>query len=181
MFHLEIRIHILGGRVDEAIDLLNSHFPSVLSESKAEFSPSGFAIRTKSSNTEYITSTSVEPAHLLLNLRILAFSEACRTVPLEYPPAGSSSLLSAAPPLEHESKDTSALLTKAQKLYSLANSLTNHSDRARYLKELENVGGLLAYKVPEQSSMAKYLTMERREAVADQINRAILGKPRSRL
>lgn len=176
----QIRIHILSGRVDEAIDLLNSHFPSVLSESKAESFP---VIRTKSSDTEYVTSTSVEPPHLLLNLRILAFSEACRTVPLEYLPAGSSSLPSAAPPLEHESIDTFAsseqqvsLLTKAQKLYSLANSLTNHSDRARYLKELENVGGLLAYKVPEQSSMAKYLTMERREAVADQINRAILEK-----
>lgn len=174
--------------MDEAIDLLNSHFPSVLSESRAESFPSGFAIRTKSSNTEDVFSTSAEPAHLLLNLRILAFSEACRTVPLEYPPAGSLSLSSAAPPLEHGNKDTSvcsdqqvSLLTKAQKLYSLANSLTNHSDRAIYLKELENVGGLLAYKIPEQSSMAKYLTMERREAVADQINRAILGKPWSRL
>jgi hypothetical protein len=174
--------------VDEAIDLLNSHFPSVLSESKAESSPSGFAIHTKSSNIEYVSSRSVEPAHLLLNLRILAFSEACRTVPLEYPPAESLSLPSAAPPLEHGSKDISAfpdqqlsLLTKAQKLYFLANSLTSRSDRAIYLKELENVGGLLAYKVPEQSSMAKYLTMERREAVADQINRAILGKPWSRL
>lgn len=73
-----------------------------------------------------------------------------------------------------------ALLTKAQKLYALSNTLQHPLDRATYLKELENVGGLLAYKVPEKSSMAKYLTLERREAVADQINRAILnttGRP----
>ena len=69
-----------------------------------------------------------------------------------------------------------ALLTTAQKLYALSNTLPNPVDRATYLKELENVGGLLAYKVPEKSSMAKYLTLERREAVADQINRAILSK-----
>ena len=69
-----------------------------------------------------------------------------------------------------------ALLTTAQKLYALLNTLPNPDDRATYLKELENVGGLLAYKVPEESSMAKYLTLERREAVADQINRAILSK-----
>jgi solute carrier family 66 (lysosomal lysine-arginine transporter), member 1 len=69
-----------------------------------------------------------------------------------------------------------ALLTRAQKLYALSNTLQNPLDRATYLKELENVGGLLAYKVPEKSSMAKYLTLERREAVADQINRAILSK-----
>lgn len=68
------------------------------------------------------------------------------------------------------------LLTTAQKLYALSNTLPNPVDRATYLKELENVGGLLAYKVPEKSSMAKYLTLERREAVADQINRAILSK-----
>jgi hypothetical protein len=79
-----------------------------------------------------------------------------------------------------DSQQQMALLTTAQKLSALSNTLPNPVDRATYLKELENVGGLLAYKVPEKSSMAKYLTLERREAVADQINRAILnttGRP----
>jgi len=75
-----------------------------------------------------------------------------------------------------EAPDQEMLLTKAQKLYAFTNALPNPADRATYLKELENVGGLLAYNVPEESSMAKYLTLERREAVADQINRAILSK-----
>ncbi|KAF8163384.1 hypothetical protein B0H34DRAFT_321532 [Crassisporium funariophilum] len=85
------------------------------------------------------------------------------------------------PPAEPESqaeylKQQMALLTRAQKLYAFSNTLQNPVDRVTYLKELENVGGLLAYKVPENSSMAKYLALERREAVADQINRAILKR-----
>jgi len=72
------------------------------------------------------------------------------------------------------------LLLKAQKLYALTNMLPNRADQTTYSKELKNVSGLLAYPVPENSSIANYLTMERREAVADQINRAILertGRP----
>lgn len=183
-YTLDIRFRILSGQVDDAIVLLETHFPSVLRENDsgststecktAEPRPSS------SSNTEYVSSTSTEPAHLLLNLRILDFCEACRTIPLEYPPsthsAGTSSMSTPpqAPAENHEKQ--MALLTRAQKLYALSTTLPNPLDRATYLKELENVGGLLAYKVPEKSSMAKYLTLERREAVADQINRAILSK-----
>ncbi|KAF8798096.1 hypothetical protein BYT27DRAFT_7124378 [Phlegmacium glaucopus] len=190
----EIRSRILSGRVDDAIALLQTHFPSVLHENDignantdsrtAEPRPSS------SNNSEYVSSTSTEPAHLLLNLRILAFSEACRTVPLEYPPSAHSADTNSkstppqalAEPEENPDYLTQQmdLLTKAQKLYAFSTTLQNPLDRATYLKELENVGGLLAYKVPEKSSMAKYLTLERREAVADQINRAILntiGRP----
>jgi hypothetical protein len=66
------------------------------------------------------------------------------------------------------------LILRAQKLYALVELLRKPEDRATYLKELENVGGLLAYKVPEMSPMSKYLDQARRESVADQINRAIL-------
>jgi len=185
----EIRSQILSGRVDDAIALLRKHFPSVLRENDSgSASTSGTAEPRPSSsnNIEYVSSTSTEPAHLILNLRILAFSEACRTVPLEYPPSKHSALtnsISTTTPADVEDNSDSqqmALLATAQKLYALSNTLPNPVDRATYLKELENVGGLLAYKVPEKSSMAKYLTLERREAVADQINRAILnttGRP----
>ena len=185
-FFLEIRSQILSGRVDDAIVLLRTHFPSVLRENDpGSISASGTAEPRplSSNNKEYVSSTSTEPAHLILNLRILAFSEACRTVPLEYPPSTHSALTSTIstavqPPADMDDSDSQqmALLTTAQKLYALTNTLPNPVDRATYLKELENVGGLLAYKVPEESSMAKYLTLERREAVADQINRAILSK-----
>lgn len=49
-------------------------------------------------------------------------------------------------------------------------------DRAKYIKELSNVVGILAYKIPEESSVSRYLSQERRAAVAEQINSAILCK-----
>lgn len=173
--------------MDDAIVLLRKHFPSVLRENDPG-SPSTSGTTesrpSSSNNIEYVSSTSTEPAHLILNLRILAFSEACRTVPLDYPPSKHSTLTNSTStttttPADMEDNPDSqqmALLTTAQKLYALSNTLRNPVDRATYQKELENVGGLLAYKFPEKSSMAKYLTLERREAVADQINRAILSK-----
>jgi len=48
------------------------------------------------------------------------------------------------------------------------------SDQDFYMEEIQNVGALMAYQVPEKSPVAKYLSMFRREAVADQINSAIL-------
>lgn len=144
-------------------------------------------VRTISTDhLEYLSQTSIEPQHLNLNLRILAFSEACRTIPLVYSPKKGSGLATVVVqpvPLPHGEEDEfmnleqqTALLTRAQKLYALANALQHPVDRTTYMRELENVGGLLAYRVPETSSIAKYLTLERREAVADQINRAILSR-----
>jgi hypothetical protein len=131
----------------------------------------------------------VDPTHLSLNLRILAFTEASRTVPLEYNPhpehgdePTSSALYATSVPSPeapiYDEDDPEAkkieLLCMAQKLYSAASQLQDPNARAAYLKELGLVGGLLAYKHPENSPMAKYLSQERREAVADQINSAIL-------
>jgi hypothetical protein len=180
--------------VEEAILLLNTHFPSVLAENLSMTTTpkdedkdpkTGSDTRPLMNNLEYVSSTSTEPTHLMLNLRILAFSEACRTVPLKYPPKLGSKDRDLGTESESEVKDKPSngqeqqmfvLLMKAQKLNALTKMLPE-PDRSTYTKELENVGGLLAYKVPEQSSISKYLTMERREAVADQINRAILSEP----
>ncbi|KAK0503431.1 PQ loop repeat-domain-containing protein [Armillaria luteobubalina] len=134
----------------------------------------------KTSSLKYVAPTSVNPAHLLLNLRIQAFVESCRTVPLKYPPAQIES-----PPPKSQKRSSqalheddpeardqqTALLKSAQKLYALANHLPCVDDREKYVKELQNVSGILAYIVPEESSVATYLSQERREAVADQINR----------
>ncbi|PPQ76214.1 hypothetical protein CVT24_008946 [Panaeolus cyanescens] len=173
----QIRTEIMCGRVDSAISLLNQHFPFVLSPTaEPVVRPS-----TPTSNFEYVSSTSTEPEHLLLNMRILAFSEACRTTPLKYPPEEHDAMDEDDPMLPEEDEAGRAeqqlnLLTRAQKLYAFTNTLSDPQDRATYLKELENVAGLLAYNVPEESPMARYLTLERREAVADQINRAILKR-----
>ncbi|KAG7447911.1 uncharacterized protein BT62DRAFT_890148 [Guyanagaster necrorhizus] len=175
----DIRRLLLSGKVDEATDLLNTRFPAVLN------------ILAESTNVEppmsnsltYVAPTSVDPAHLLLNLRIQAFIESCRTVPLEHPPAQTES----PPPKSQkrssqalqeddpESRDQqTALLKSAQKLYALANHLPCIEDREKYVKELQNVLSILAYIVPEESSVAKYLSQERRDAVAEQINSAVL-------
>ncbi|KAF8077865.1 CTLH/CRA C-terminal to lish motif domain-containing protein [Lyophyllum atratum] len=176
----QIQKHILSGRVDEATSMLNEHFPSVLA---------GPVPERISEAIPYACPTSVDPAHLTLNLRILSFIEACRTVPLPYPkmdgdtpePPHTSPQqelqamdVDSSPPFEQQLR----LLSKARKLLGLAEMLTKPGDRDLYLKELTNVGGLLAYKVPEHSTISKYLSQERREAVADQINRAILDRVR---
>lgn len=68
------------------------------------------------------------------------------------------------------------LLCRAQKLYAEAHSLKDPKDRGIYLKHLGQVGGLLAYKVPESGPLATFLTQERREDLAVQVNQAILSE-----
>ena len=179
---LGIHAHIVAGQVDEATDLLNEHFPSVLSGTTPQRQKPAAPHEQVVNKTEYTTPTSTDSAHLSLNLRILSFIEACRTTPLEHPEQtpvppmcepGSPSVDVQEDPASLDKK--MMLLSKAQKLFGLANMLDKSGDRTVYLEELNNVSGLLAYKVPEKSPIAKYLSQERREAVADQVNRAILG------
>jgi hypothetical protein len=115
----------------------------------------------------------LKPTHLALNLEILAFIEAARSVPLPYP--SSNSATSPLPTVPPEDQQT-MLLHLAQRLFAKVQSMKDPRDRDLYKKEMENVVGLLAYKIPESSSMAKYMQQERRDAVADQINSAILRK-----
>ena len=214
---LEIRQKILSGKVDDAVDLLHAHFPTVLTKSSLDtemgddshffpnqkrrkvdpHAPPGFNPAT----IQFLTSTTVDPLHLNLNLRILAFTEACRTIPLPYSTSSVVSSLTGSPspsdidtdiddgddpslslvpdegtdPIAHQQHLTN-LITRIQKLYVLANTLPKENDRKTYAEELDQVGGLLAYKVPEKSPMARYLSQGRREAVADQINAAVLCK-----
>ncbi|TEB36398.1 hypothetical protein FA13DRAFT_1623639 [Coprinellus micaceus] len=188
--HQKIRELILAGRVDDAIRLLNESFPTVLSDhSPIEASPSN---EGEDGNFTYESETSMVTPHLFLNLRVQAFIEACRTRPLEIPPEKVSSKLSGVPSsitdITVDIPDDSAqygditptrlasLLRKGQKLYGLAAALPSSKEKDIYKKELVNVGGLLAYPVPEDSPVSKYLSYERREALADQINRAILHR-----
>ncbi|KIJ69053.1 hypothetical protein HYDPIDRAFT_81113 [Hydnomerulius pinastri MD-312] len=187
---LSIRTQILSGKVEEATVLLNQHFPKVLTEDGAYDADLDTDVEmdvvdeANSDHLKYTTGT-VNPVHLSLNLRILAFIEACRTIPLVYVPphwsttSGSPmSVDSDIAPLKrdpkNEDKHQTELLIRAQKLYSTVNALHKAEERTIYQKELSNVGGLLAYKVPENSPMSKYLHQERRDRVAEQINSAIL-------
>lgn len=188
---LDIRMRILTGSIDEATALLNKHFPTVLSEGTEDEESD---VSTSSPGRfSYLPSTSVEPTHLALNLRIQAFIEAARTIPLEYYPPGSSTPLPHPPLLcgpsgkrtdtedgdaemaETDNEDANVqLLIRAQNLYSEANQLHRPQDRATYLHELGQVGGILAYTVPERSPLSTYMTQIRREGVANQIDSAIL-------
>ena len=200
------------------MDLLHAHFPTVLTKTSIDtemaddshFFPNQKRRKvdphtppgSNPAMIQFLTSTTVDPLHLNLNLRILAFTEACRTTPLSYLPPSAISSLTGSPslsdidtdiedgdeptpdlvpdegtdPIAHQQHLTN-LITRIQKLHVLANALPKESDRKTYAEELDQVGGLLAYKVPEKSPMARYLSQGRREAVADQINAAVLCKP----
>ncbi|KAJ7905616.1 CTLH/CRA C-terminal to lish motif domain-containing protein [Mycena olivaceomarginata] len=160
-----IRTHILGGQINDAIDLLEKHFPAVLSSEPFASAPKP---HKSLSGTDFVAPTTLNPAHLNLNLRILAFTEAFRA--FLHPTSESSSFSLE----DYDESRTAELLAKAQKLHVLSSMLSNPTEREAYNKELENVTGLLAYPDPERSPVAKYLSHERREAVANQINTAIL-------
>lgn len=164
--------------------MLNQHFPKVLSDEEEDIDDD--PIPNTSEKFSYIPSTSIDPAHLALNLRIQAFIEAARCVPLSYDTQGHDTPTtrpSSSSPSNRNSSDTESarqaeLLHRAQSLYSAVNCLTKPADRVLYITELSQVSGLLAYPYPEGSPMAPYLAQERREAVADQIDSAILCKLR---
>jgi len=175
----EIRICILSGQIDEAIELLNKYFPSVLSENTE--TPS---LYKTDSRLEYIPSTSVNPSHLMVNLHIQGFIEAARSIPLPYYPPEiqppTSPIAATTDEVTDEDKEmanlraTERLLHRAQNLYAEAHRLPVAEDRAQYLLELGRVGSLLAYAVPEKGPVTQYLGQDRREALADSIDSAIL-------
>jgi len=134
--------------------------------------------------------TPYEPAHLTLNLRIQHFIEQARTILLPWPsdlmqrfglvtrqssPAISTQPLPSVPDDPKEQERKCRLLNLFNEINMLAHALSNANHRTIYLNELEGVGGLLVYPVPERSKeLRKFLDMRRREAIAEQINDAIL-------
>jgi CTLH/CRA C-terminal to LisH motif domain len=189
--HLDVQVSILSGRIDDAIDCLNANFPSTLPSSISTREDAGPSTPTAEPSQLKIVKTvlpfTVEPAHLYLDLRVLAFIEASRTKPLPYPlteTLASDPILTPRVSPPNNLRDPSGemdgdahlarLLKHVHELYECAQALQEPDERAEYQHELSAVSGLLAYKVPEQSPMAKYLTQERREVVADEINSAIL-------
>ncbi|KAI0636966.1 hypothetical protein C8Q77DRAFT_1095367 [Trametes polyzona] len=187
----EIRNHIMTGRIDEATELIKQHFPAVFTETTEDT-----IIPPSTRRFGFRPPTSVDPTHLALNLRMQAFVEAARTIPLLYTPVGSDTPLPHPPllsgarlaspgggedadMLENDAEQANAqLLHRAQSLYAEVARLPRPTDRAMYLDELGRVGGILAYSVPERSPLSDYMTLSRREAVADQIDRAILYRAR---
>lgn len=166
--------------------------------------PSSTPLGRQSSNPAPNTSSlfvypvSLAPAHLNLNLRIQSFIEAVRTRPLAPPPPPPSHLTphhalslspyyspasspspptTGAPNTARSQHDQSLVLHLGKELVQIVNSLPDPTDRAIFLKELDGIWALMAYPEPEAKSPAnvsKYLQYDRRLALADQINSAIL-------
>ncbi|KAJ1309808.1 hypothetical protein OPQ81_006573 [Rhizoctonia solani] len=143
---------------------------------------------------------SVNPTHILFNLRVQQFVEAVRTIPL--PPSSQEHDVLPDEPIKVENlegakvispdsmnndEQKSHLPTKsssearqrrlfqlASGLYQSIKSLACPADREIYAKEVEQVCSLMLGPSPESSLAAPYLSMSRREAVADQVNSAML-------
>ncbi|KIO27982.1 hypothetical protein M407DRAFT_185330 [Tulasnella calospora MUT 4182] len=189
----EIRDHILEGRIDAARKLLEAKFPRVLeipSGTRPQPSPVLYLQSLHSpphpSSSSPSTSRntppapaqprtesafSLDPRHLSINLFIQEFIESVRTVPLSKShPHDPESVA----PMVLSVTDQARLITHAQQLHLLANQLPSKGEQSAYQEELTNVCALMAYQLPEESPVGRYLSMGRREAIAEQINCAIL-------
>ena len=188
---VEIYTRILSGNIEEAIALLERYFPNVLT-------PEDRVLREATHSTvpqpvlRYIPPTTVEPHHLRLNLHMQMFIEAARTVPLPYR-SEMGEINTASPsyrprrqrvsqfsPSERAADEPDAgLLEHAKDLISEAQMLPEPDDRSKFIVEIANgLCALLAYPIPEKiEAMQSYLSYERREGVANQIDNAILRRP----
>ncbi|KAG8998271.1 hypothetical protein FRB94_006969 [Tulasnella sp. JGI-2019a] len=164
--------------------------PSDGSQSTSDTSNTKQEIVDEVQDLAHSCSVSLDPRHLSLNLQIQEFIEGLRTVPLTRTRPDSSShsfspiskLLTHSVPQSLSRRafspppppDTQKLLSQAQELWCLMSELPSPGDKVLYMEELQNVGALMAYEVPETSPVSKYMSMQRREAVAEQINSAVL-------
>ncbi|MCO5575616.1 hypothetical protein L7F22_029418 [Adiantum nelumboides] len=242
----EIRDHIVHGRIKLAIELLNTQFPTVLNAPEGGTATRSSAKAQQRDRTERRPAqsassrsrergddkgediikvlpsnpTSLDPAHLSLNLQIQVFIESVRSVSagstgsingLDRPSVGltAHSVASSQPGIasaaaisrsaspapsstsSHESIASANGLSSASNSTTIVNPVLNaalaHAQllytsvqtlpgfwRSMYLKELETVTALLAYRDLESSPLRKYLDQSRRVALAEQINSAIL-------
>jgi hypothetical protein len=138
---------------------------------------------TTSNTTDHSIPTfpdSSHPSHLLLNLHIQEFIESFRHLGLGLasPSSSMSSSLTASMSMSMSMGSTGGetlthALTAASGLHAEAGNL-DPSDRAVYVREITEAGALFAYTDPEQSPVGGFLKQERRIALADQVNKAIL-------
>ncbi|ORX36588.1 CTLH/CRA C-terminal to lish motif domain-domain-containing protein [Kockovaella imperatae] len=142
--------------------------------------------------------TSTTPSHVALNLQIQQFIESFRQLAPSSPSSSTSSITSLTSSMYLPVPGTNGTtttsngnalgasgsglspkitlinaLTAAQGLHTEAKKLPPEV-RAVYLQEIKDVGALFAYTDPETSILKGFLDQNRRIALADQVNRAIL-------
>ncbi|GAA98124.1 uncharacterized protein L969DRAFT_93264 [Mixia osmundae IAM 14324] len=146
--------------------------------------------------------TSLSPIHLALNLQVQAFIECIRSTSTVasngsggasamafegMSPAAPNGVASPSSSIHSQSTGSTATsagilnraLSQAQSLFYLAggaNILPDPNERAGFLKELETVAGLMAYRDLEQAPrpVRVFLDLDRRERLAQALNSAIL-------
>jgi hypothetical protein len=121
---------------------------------------------------------STSPSQITLNLHIQQFIESFRSLPQPVSPSSSISTSMSMSMSMSMSQSTGGLqhaLTAASGLHAEA-ALLEPSIRAVYVREITEAGALFAYTDPDNSPVGGFLQQERRIALAEQINRAILSK-----
>lgn len=196
----EIRSLILHGDIYASLALLDKHFPAVLDPPSFRFSDTlgETSISPRMGLPAY--ASSLDPAHLALNLQIQAFIESVRNS--SHPGAsddstptssrsGSASPTSASastPPGERDGNGAEPAMEdeaggRGEGVYGALHLVQSINARVQrlpeywrsmYLKELEGVTALLAYGDLKHCPVRKYLDQHRRTALAEQINCAIL-------
>ncbi|WOO85026.1 uncharacterized protein LOC62_06G008531 [Vanrija pseudolonga] len=123
---------------------------------------------------------SSDPGHVKLNLSIQRYIEEMRSVPTQSATSSPSSSIDSLTGSTALSGDPFRdLMTMHQELHTEAMKL-RPEHRAAYLQEIKDVTALLGYNNPETSILRGFLEQERRIALAQQVNAAILrseGRP----
>jgi hypothetical protein len=155
------------------------------------------AAKTSDHHSTPVFVTSTAPEHIHLNLQIQSFIESFR----QLAPSPSSSTSSSISSLSSQTTTGTDIrptndadmtasgssgaasglldaLAAAQGLHTGAKKL-KPEERAVYLQEIKDVGALFAYSEPETSILKDYLKQDRRVALAEQVNRAIIRESSS--
>ena len=172
---------ILAGDIREALALCHEHFPGVVGDGTKSKVPERTSMvsdegrsDTPHPNAERAVPAhpvSLDPEHIFLNMQIQMFVEAVRRAsagdkrPAGDAAAGSTEL---SPALQQA-------LSQLQSLFARVQMIGDYS-RSMYLAELEQVSALLVYTDLENSPVRSYLDYSRREALANQVNSAILAR-----
>lgn len=117
---------------------------------------------------------STEADHVRLNLQIQQFIESFRQIVPSAPSSPASSIGSLNGSSSGSGGATlNVALTALHGLHADALRMMP-APRSVYLQEIKDVGGLLAYTDPENSTLSGFLDQARRVALAQQVNAAIL-------
>jgi hypothetical protein len=113
------------------------------------------------------------PSHVSVNLLSTSASTSASATTLRRSATSTPTAISTPTPADKPAY----LILLARKLLASARALPHPHDRSIYDEELRLVSSLLAYSAPETAppTLRRYLSLERRQSLAEQVNAAILS------